>query len=113
MTTTITAPVKTDVVQVNWTRNTALVAKIAERNRLKAVEAAGKAAEVARKALDDELFAALDAEGATEVIVNGQTVVKVQGSSNSKIDPKLLAQLFPAAVAPCTVKTPYRFLKTL
>jgi hypothetical protein len=77
-----------------------------------------KAAKAAIKALEeqkDEAEARLrELLGDAEIAeMNGQVLYKLAHSTNSKIDRKLLGDLYPEALAQTTVKTPYTFIKAV
>lgn len=104
------SPVKDGVI--NWTKNVRALAALAEFKALKLIEAAGKKAEAKRK---DEIEPILREElnGATEVIVRGVVALKVQSSSNGKVDAATLKAAWPEAYEATFVSTPYTFFKAL
>lgn len=106
---TVTAEAKE--TGLNITTNAALIELVQERAALKEREAQAKLDEERRKAIDAQLFAALDEAGADSLIIAGHKVLKVQNSSNSKIDGPGLKQAHPDLFAEFNIRTAYRFLK--
>lgn len=120
MTITTTAPAKATRSTVtakaketglNVTNRPDLLALIKERGELKEREAQAKKDEERRKAIDAQLLTVLDEASADALIVAGHKVLKIQKSSNSKIDGPGLSQAHPDIYAEFYIKTPYRFLK--
>jgi hypothetical protein len=104
------SPVKDGIV--NWTKNVRALAALAEFKALKVIEAAGKKAETRRKE-EVEPILREELNGATQVIVRGVVALKVQPSSNGKVDAEALKVAWPEAYAATYKSTPYTFLKAL
>lgn len=95
---------------VNITNMPEVVAAAKRAAELKAIEAAGKAAEAERKALEEDVIRPALA-GATKAVLRGVVAFQLQGSSNSHIDKDTLKAGWPEAFEACYVKTPYTFVK--
>lgn len=104
---TRTAPIADSV---NITNMPEVIAAARKASELKAVEAAGKAAEKERKELEESVIRPALA-GATKAILRGVVAFQLQASSNSGINAADLLAMFPEAHAACYRKTPYTFLK--
>ena len=95
---------------VNITNKPEVIAAIRQAAEYKRIEAEGKAAEAARKILEEEVIRpALG--GAVKGILRGVVAVQLQASSNSGINAKALLEAFPEAHAATFRRTPYTFLK--
>lgn len=100
--------VQTDTV--NITNKPEVIAAAKRAAELKAIEAAGKAAEKERKQIEDEILRpALG--NASKGILRGVVAFKLQPSSNSNINRVKLAEAFPEAYEATYEKTPYTFFK--
>lgn len=111
--TTVTATPAVQDTAANWTRKPELLALLTERNAQMEIERKGKAAEKLRKELDAQILAAMAVDGATSIIVNGQTVAKHAHGTSTGVDQTELAQGFPEAYAATAYRRPYTYLKAL
>ena len=106
------SPVKDGVI--NWTKNVRAVAALAKWKALKAIEAAGEKAKRERQAEGGvEEILREELNGATSAVVRGVLALKVQASSNSKVDATKLRELYPEAYTATYTSTPYTFIKAL
>lgn len=98
----VASDIRTDTVKV-----TGVVAQAIKD--FEEAKASAKAAKTAQEAAEAIIREALGT--ATIGTYRGVNVVKVVGSSNSRVDSKLLAVAFPEAYAATWVSTPYTYLK--
>lgn len=108
----IVAPLFDKGTSVNITRNPEAMAALARLKELKAIEKAGAEAEKERKELIEPILR--QTLGRAEfLVIRGINALKVQASSNSKIDAETLKVAWPEAYAATYKSTPYTFLKAL
>jgi len=104
------SPVKDGVI--NWSKNARALEALAELKELKAIEKAGVEAAARRKTIVAPILLE-ELNGAEEAVIRGIKAVKVQHSSNGKVDSKTLAAAWPEAYAATFTSTPYSFIKVL
>lgn len=95
---------------VNITNMPDVIAAAKRAAELKAIEAAGKAAEAERKALEENVLRPALGD-AKKAVLRGVVAFQLQGSSNSHVDKDQLMAGWPEAYEACYVKTPYTFVR--